>query len=366
MPPLTMMLKPVSGRCDLRCRYCFYFDEAKLRSVGDYGVMTRATLENAVRRALAYADGVCRLIFQGGEPTLAGEAFYRDLMDLERRYNTRGVRVEHAIQTNACALNDSQIRLFRDAGFLFGVSLDGTRETHDAFRRDAGGRGTWERAKAGLDRIIALGGEANVLCVVTRAVAENARAVFEALAPYGYVQFIPCLDGLDGAEGEYSLPPEAYGRFLIETFALYERALRSGRPVSVRRFDNTLRMLRGAPPEACDMNGACGLSFLLEADGSVFPCDFYAMEPYCLGNVNQSSFFRLAKSAAGEAFRRESVPKPEPCRACEWRFLCRGGCRRERVVAPGGTLGRSKWCLSYRMFYESCFDRLKRLAEGRE
>ena len=28
MPPVTVMIKPASGLCNMRCRYCFYADEA--------------------------------------------------------------------------------------------------------------------------------------------------------------------------------------------------------------------------------------------------------------------------------------------------------------------------------------------------
>ena len=33
--PLMLLVKPVSGSCDLRCRYCFYADEAQKRGIAD-------------------------------------------------------------------------------------------------------------------------------------------------------------------------------------------------------------------------------------------------------------------------------------------------------------------------------------------
>ena len=32
MPPITVMIKPVSGARNIRCRYCFYADEMKRRT----------------------------------------------------------------------------------------------------------------------------------------------------------------------------------------------------------------------------------------------------------------------------------------------------------------------------------------------
>lgn len=71
MPPLTLMVKPASGRCNLRCRYCFYADALSHRCAPNLSGMSEATLETLLRRAFLAAEGQLTLIFQGGEPTLA-------------------------------------------------------------------------------------------------------------------------------------------------------------------------------------------------------------------------------------------------------------------------------------------------------
>lgn len=45
MPPLSIMLKPASSLCNLRCQYCFYADEAAHREQASYGMMSEDTLE---------------------------------------------------------------------------------------------------------------------------------------------------------------------------------------------------------------------------------------------------------------------------------------------------------------------------------
>lgn len=352
MPPMTLMIKPVSSLCNMRCAYCFYADEAAHRRVPDYGVMSAKTLETTLCRAFDYAEGALSILFQGGEPTLAGEDFYREAVRLVKRLNTRGLRVDLSIQTNGVNVPDALIELLVKEKFLFGVSLDGTQRTHDAYRRTADGQGTWEKALRTLRRILSMGGQANVLCVVTDAVARNARAVWRALAPFGFLQFIPCMDGLDGRGGAYSLTPQAYGAFLCETYALYERAALRRQAVSVRQFDNYLRLAMGMRPDSCAMDGKCAPYFLVEADGSVFPCDFYALDAYRMGNVQSASFADMGKSEAAEAFLRESLQRADECQSCRWQSMCRGGCRRDRIAAEGGALGRSRWCESYQMLFD--------------
>ena len=71
--PISVMLKPASGNCNLRCEYCFYHDLAATRQTENKGYMTRDTALQVMDKALAFAgDGPVYFTFQGGEPLLAG------------------------------------------------------------------------------------------------------------------------------------------------------------------------------------------------------------------------------------------------------------------------------------------------------
>ena len=224
MPPITVMIKPVSGACNMRCRYCFYADEMKNRACAVRPPMSLETLETVVRRALAYAEGQANFIFQGGEPTLIGLDYYRRLIALENRYGGRGVEINNMLQTNGYALSDEMIAFFAENHFLLGVSLDGCPAAHDLMRPDAQGEGTYARVARTIERLEGAGAEYNILCVVNAAVAARADETLSALSKYRYLQFIPCLDALEGGAGDYALSPRAWGEFLIKAFDFYEQA----------------------------------------------------------------------------------------------------------------------------------------------
>ncbi len=156
----------------------------------------------------------------------------------------------------------------------------------------------------------------------------------------------------------------------------------------IRQFDNYLMMLRGFPPEACDQTGTCGIQYVVEADGSVYPCDFYVLDGYRLGNFNQDLMPAIDEARRQLGFVRASEDKPEECRSCEWYNLCRGGCRRGRYTAadvavagaaeaaggpagagtlgmadPGCVEGLNYFCEGYKMFFEACGERLFELAQ---
>ncbi len=359
MPPITVMVKPVSGACNMRCRYCFYADEMTHRKASVYPKMTGELLDTMVRRVIRSADSSVHFLFQGGEPTLIGLPFFEELIALERKYNTRRLKITNAVQTNGYDLSDEMIAFFAKEQFLVGVSLDGTDETHDLLRPDAKGLPTSSIVRKTIDRLRAAGVSVNVLCVVNGEVAKHPKEVFSALAPYEYLQFIPCLDGLDGEKRDYSLSSEAYLAFLKTAFDCYHQAYLDGHPVSVRNFDNWVAMLMGMPPENCAMVGRCGPSLVIESDGSVYPCDFYALDKWKLGSIGEDSLRRMLTSGTEKAFLEESLPVPEACRACRWYGLCRNGCKRERNPETG----LNRWCSVHSAFFEYAYDRMKKMAE---
>ena len=358
MPPLSVMIKPVSGACNMQCRYCFYADEMQKREKPLYPKMSSEALETVVRKVMACAEERVSFAFQGGEPTLIGLPFFEALVRFQRQYNARGLQVSNAVQTNGLELPDEMLHFFARERFLLGVSVDGTEMVHDTFRRDRQGAPTHARVMDTIRRMQAFGVDFNVLCVVGGTAASHAKEVFEALAPYSYVQFIPCLEPLDGGPGPDPLTPEGYLSFLKNAFDLYERAFWQGKPVSIRSFDNYVGILLGMPPENCAMAGVCSPQLLIESDGSTYPCDFYALDEWKTGNILTDPLRRILRSARAEAFREESLPLPQKCCACRWYPLCRNGCRRER-----GADGVNRWCACMGEFFAYSIERMQKMAQ---
>ena len=363
MPPLSILLKPASSGCNLRCAYCFYADEAGARTVPNYGLMSREVSRALIEKAAGAAEGSVSFLFQGGEPTLAGLDFYRDFTERVGQAVPRGLAVRYALQTNGTLLDGDWCRFLRENRFLAGLSLDGSRDCHDRFRRDGAGKGTYDRVVRAARLMEREGVEFNVLTVVTGYLARHIRSVFTALcgAGFRFQQYIPCLDPLmeeRGGQG-YSLGPAQYGTFLKALFDLWYGELERGRYWSIRYFDNLLWMLDGREPEQCSMTGRCSLQYLVEADGSVYPCDFYGLDEYRLGNILENSWAELDRAREELGFLRESRRVPAECRECQWYPLCRNGCRRDRLEGPEG-LGQNYYCAAYRDFFPYVLPRLRR------
>lgn len=368
MPNVTFLVKPASSLCDMACRYCFYADVAASRTRRSMGLMDRATAEALIRSGLDYAgpDGAVHFLFQGGEPTLAGLDFFRDLAAMADKAAAGGAHVTYAIQTNGLAIDGEWAAFFRERRFLVGLSVDGTRTIHDRFRRDASGGGTWDRAVRALETLDAAGAETNLLTVVTGPVAAAPSAVYRSLRKLGDhpLQFIPCLDPLEADRGglPWSLTPAAYGGFLKGLFDSWYRELESGVYVSVRLFDDVLRLLAGMPPSSCAAAGVCGGYLAAEADGGLYPCDFYVLDPWRLGDIHTMSVAAALASPVMERFLAEGARRPGACGACRYYPLCRGGCRRDRTDGPAGP--ENYWCASMRAFFDYTLPRFRAAARA--
>ena len=194
MPPLTVMLKPASGLCNLRCQYCFYTDEVANRATACYGMMPETTLEQILKRSLAYAEISCTFIYQGGEPTLAGLNFFQKAIEFEKKWNINQVMIYHSIQTNGILLDRQWVAFLKEHNFLVGLSIDGNRRVHDSNRLDANGDGTFSRVMEALKLLKEYGVEFNVLTVVTRQSVPYAKQIYQFFSRAGveYQQYIPC------------------------------------------------------------------------------------------------------------------------------------------------------------------------------
>jgi uncharacterized protein len=365
MKYVSLLIKPVSGSCNMRCKYCFYRDISDKRSVENFGRMSDETLETLVKKTLETCEEGCSFAFQGGEPTLAGLDFFKKLVAFVNKYNTKGVKVSYALQTNGLDLGDDWAEFFRNENFLIGVSLDGDKKLHEASRVDVKGKGTFSRIMNTIERFNKYGVDYNILCVLTSYVARHPEKIYRFFKNNGfkYIQFIPCLDPLGEERGTnfYSLTPKRFESFFKRIFDLWYADCKMHQGISIRHFDNWLGLLLGYPPENCAMSGRCATYFVVEANGSVYPCDFYVTDEWELGNIQTDSFEDMAKSERSKSFIAGSGALSEECAQCRHYYLCRGGCRRDRVES-GDSKTINYYCEAYKSFFDYSIDRLREIA----
>ena len=293
--------------------------------------------------------------------------YYRNFVSLVNRYNVKKLPVSWAMQTNGYHVSDELCGILRDNHFLMGVSLDGTGSLHDSVRPDASGEGTFRRVNETIAKFQRYGIDYNILTVITNVAAKNISQIYNYFRSkrYGYVQFIKHVDGFGDTEENsvYSLSPKRYASFLKTAFGYYYDDIMAGKYMSVREFDNFVMLAAGRDAECCGMNGMCPANLVIEADGGAYPCDFYVLDEWRMGNVIDTPLIDLFESDTAKEFRRRSRQIPEKCRSCRYFRLCRGGCARYREPMTESGLGMNKYCESYLEFFEYAAPKLMKLAQ---
>ena len=363
---VNFLIKPASSACNLRCRYCFYEDEAQNREQACMGRMDSATAEKLIDRAFEASEpgGTVTFTFQGGEPTVAGLPFFEAFTACARAKQPPKVKLAFSIQTNGTLLTEDWAAFFQREGFLVGLSLDGYRENHNAWRVDPQGGETWGSCMAALELLKRYRVDVNALCVVTGQCARHPKKAYETLKRLGfdYIQFIACLDPLGEPRGgrPWSLTPSAYGKFLCQLFDLWYRDWETGHYRSIRLFDDYIHMLLGDSTSTCATCGRCGGYFVAEAGGSLYPCDFYVLDQWKLGTLDSGPLEALRSGADYRRFLDLGARPPEKCRACQWGRLCRGGCKNGWVWQDG--VPENHYCASFQALFRYALPRMLRIA----
>ncbi len=369
LPYINVLIKPASGSCNMRCTYCFYADVMDNRAVANYGIMKTETAHQLIDRVLLESEHGCAFMFQGGEPTLAGLQYFEDFVSYVKNMNKKNIPVSYAIQTNGFAINDEWAQFFVKENFLVGLSLDGTAEVNAQFRFDSQKMPAFDKIMAAAKLFDRYKVEYNILTVVTPQLASKIHKVFPFYKQNGftYQQYIPCIPDFDydssrsnkGSKENFFLTAKTYGVFLKKLFDLWYDSMIKNKYIYIRYFENLAGMLTGARPESCNMNGFCSIQFVVEADGSVYPCDFYVTDEWRIGSILDTSLTDLYASSRAQDFITRSRHIHPDCQKCEWGSLCRCGCYREREHLEKG--GKNRFCSAFKEFFPYVMPRLQQL-----
>jgi uncharacterized protein len=363
-PRIHVLAKPTGAICNLACSYCFFLDK-ELLYPGSKFRMSDEVLENYIRQLIkAHSSPQVTVAWQGGEPTLMGIDFYRRAIELQEKYRKPGMTFENTMQTNGTLLDNEWCRFFKENNFLIGISVDGPRELHDAYRVDKKGEGSFDRVMKGLRLLQNHGVEYNVLTTVNRINADYPLEVYRFLrdeAGTDWIQFIPVVERIDekgntlcqkgDRVSDRSVKPEQFGNFLIRIFDEWVRN-DVGR-IFVQTFEASARRWLGLPSGMCVFEETCGIGLALEHNGDLYSCDHFVEPDHLLGNIMEKEISELASSEKQYRFGQNKCENlPQVCRECDVLFICRGECPKNRfLTTTAGEPGLNYLCKGWKTFF---------------
>ncbi len=368
-----VMAKPTGAICNLDCRYCYYLDKKSLYPDDSFR-MPEHVLENYLRQMLeSQTTSVVRLAWQGGEPTLMGLPFFRRVAALAEGFARKGQRIEHSLQTNATLLTRQWAEFLAEHDFLVGVSLDGPRAQHDAYRVDKRGTSSFDRVLRGLGHLRDHNVRYNILCTVHCANESQPLELYRFFRDEcgaQFIQFIPIVERESTDSGvrsdkvtDRSVTPEGWGRFLVAVFE--EWLSHDVGTVFVQSFEAALASWLRLPPAICVFARTCGNAVALEHNGDVYSCDHFVEPRYLLGNISETHLIELVSSPKQRLFgekKRSSLPRY--CLDCDVRFACNGECPKNRFIStPDGAEGLNYLCAGYKAFFHHVDGSMRLMAD---
>ena len=392
-PAFHLLAKPTGAVCNLDCSYCFFLSKEMLYP-GSRFRMADDLLELYIKQLLeAHQVPEVNVAWQGGEPTLMGLDFFRRSVELVEKHRRPDQQVLHTIQTNGTQIDDEWAAFFKQHNFLVGLSVDGPREMHDAYRVNKGGSGTFDQVMRGLHALRRHEVDFNILCTLNAANADHPVEVYRFFRDElgaQFIQFIPIIERVEpeqvdaalatgaklyaGEPGpiapapwsswhdrplytqtgtvvtDRSIQPEQFGRFLMGVFDEWVR--RDVGTVYVQMFDVTLGAHVGQYT-LCIHSPTCGNALALEHNGDLYSCDHFVEPDYLLGNIQDRHMIELIASPQQRQFGQDKMDTlPRYCRECDVRFACHGGCPKDRfITTPDGEPGLNYLCAGFKLFF---------------
>ncbi|MGB6909683.1 MAG: radical SAM protein, partial [Methyloceanibacter sp.] len=148
LAPLGLLVVQPTPFCNIDCSYCY------LSHRSDTTRMDVATVKAIARflRGVPLREPQLSVVWHAGEPLTAPIEFY-EIAFGALQAEAAPTLFQHHFQTNGMLINDDWCELFKRWSVRIGVSIDGPKEIHDAYRVDRSNRGTYDRVMRGVAKL---------------------------------------------------------------------------------------------------------------------------------------------------------------------------------------------------------------------
>lgn len=311
-PILKFLFLELTLRCNENCVHCG--SRCGKRTGKELTLEQYKAFLDKIKRDLGTRG--LQLCITGGEPLLRTDFF--DIMGY-----AHSLGFHWGMTSNGTLIDKSVAAKLEECGMgTISVSLDGMKETHDAFRRTPGG---WDMAVRGIDALI----ERNAFKEIQVTTVVHSGNINELDALYDY------LCGVD---------IDSWRLIAIEPIG---RALDAGLTLSTEDHRRVLDFIRDKRSENMPVTYGCthylGLEYEREvrdwyflcnagiytagirSNGDIGACLDIEMRPELLeGNILTDDFTQIWKNGF-KAYRTDLCGKSAKCRACGSREFCKGG-----------------------------------------
>ena len=347
MRKIEIILK-VTDACNLRCKYCYNSETAYTKNC-----LPLEKFEKLLK-VLLTGYNMIHIIWHGGEPLSVGLPYFRQAMDIERRFFIEnGITIENSVQTNGTLIDKEWIDFFKEHNFKVGISFDGIENEKY--------RGQTEKTL----KAFRLLQEAGISFGCNAVVADDD---YDVKANYRFFkdkgisfEFSPLLSEGGGKH----MPSPQCVRYAGKMCDLFDQWIYDREGVSLRTFSLYINLASGGRFRLCTC-ASCHMKYLsIDPDGTVYNCARSGIGNYPFGNIDDfETTAQIFSSQGAKKLITGSVLRREKCKeSCEYFHACAGGCADIAIMENGLENIPTDYCYIFKTLYRHVSETFNRLME---
>lgn len=354
------LIVKVASLCNLNCSYCYMYNMGDLtyKNQPKYmsGDITSLTLKRAFEHISLHGISDFRFIFHGGEPLLVGKSYYRDFIRKAKElFKNSDVELKFSVQTNGVLIDKEWCELFNELKISVGVSIDGTKEDNDTYRKDHSGKGSYVKVIKGLNiaqnylhkgvgLLSVININADPVKTYNHLKGLNVSSLDFLLPDANYTSLPPLPKKRDKNYSSYS---EYYSDWLISVFDEWFKDEDKNRP-SIRFFEYILHLLFGGRATLDSLGTEDNEALVIETDGSIEALDVLKIcgNGFTKDNahVRTHSFDDALNSDLARLYNQAHNNLCGLCSKCDLKSVCGGGNLPHRYNPGNGFDNPSIYC----------------------
>lgn len=314
----------ITSKCNFNCKHC-----GNNSGLNDKNNLTKFEILNLIHQMCNL--GVERLGITGGEP-FCDENLFSYL-----EYASKRIPII-SISTNGYLINEEKANYLKKLGInKFAISIDGTKEYHDSFRR------TTNAFKKAMNAIKILSNnnmEIKIRSVLTKENTQNILDLMEItnnLKIKRHEIFPVCPIGR--TTKDLILSNKEYKEFLIKALEKLKSFKKTNITYQFKPIFYQEDLLKGIPRDCkekslsykCD---ACETSLEISYSGDIIGCSFIRTS---IGNIRENLLEEVwnSKEALELYYTLKNHNKTGYCKECEFNNKCNGGCYANKLYGDG-------------------------------
>lgn len=285
-----------------------------------------------------------RFIWHGGEPLMAPQSFYKDVLSIEKDYFGKN-RCDNTIQTNGSILNQRFIEFCKSNRINLGVSYEGGFENGLRPGLDVGH----------VDSMIEYMVKKKHMFLVSATIhggnVDQLDEIYDKFTGMGAsLSLNPVLDaGRAKMNPELHLDPDRYLQKVIPLFDRWATDPHMHTPVLpfypyIMTAMDGYANISDCPHSSCLTKWIC-----VYPNGDVYPCGKACPEEYRLGNINEvDSISELFNSKGMRNILIPSIDRRDICKECQIYKYCNGGCTLDAYYEGNASVPEGASCRIYK------------------